>query len=511
MALGLVGRLQALQNSLRIQNPLVDVACQFEVYERGSDGRPHPTGRKSSIYGGRFDVLAGRYVGDAERVRVYPCSSVQFDGVVSDCPILEESGGRGGGKSEGGVLRAIRFMCERPGERGRCLSPTQDLTEVVRIKMLEQLPTAWVTAVRLAPRRLIKLVNGVEVQFRSTHNPDQLRSWGGSWTLVDEAQDVNTYALDVALPCLRESAEPRMWCTLTPKAGEPLERHLDWMESPDADCIAFSSLHNPFISQEVFNIARRGMAANTYQVEIGADWELVASLAADDRKPVFANFKEKRNEFTSLNWKKAALAGEDITAKVVRRKTRFGGRKYIIGIDPNWDWPNYAVIWKVFKPVRRGDPERWCAVNVVRTKGHAGHLGHALCKAGYSPHNSLLVPDASARYNRGNRSSARLLRDTKEGGGFNAIILRSKNPPVTESIDAMLAKMYPAAGEPSLFIDAEHCGELLDCMEAVEWGASGVKLKKSGDEHIIDAARYPVDYFEPAARIRRVNSGFVAA
>jgi hypothetical protein len=125
-------------------------------------------------------------------------------------------------------------------------------------------------------------------------------------------------------------------------------------------------------------------------------------------------------------------------------------------------------------------------------------LGKALKEVGYTGRNSHLVPDASARYNKGKRSSARLLRAT----GFHSMTLRSKNPDVRESIDDLSAKMFPAADdmEPCLLFDRERCDELLRSVEVAELADDGKHLKKTGDEHVIDALRYPISLFDPAAR-----------
>lgn len=507
MTLGLAGRLAALEAQADPETRYVDFAVQFEAHER-VNGKLQPTGATSPIYGGRWDTWQNRYDGLASKVLVLPCSEPQLELVLADIPKLEAGGGRGGGKSEGGVLWCIRHIAERPGELGRVISPSYDLTEVVRTKLLQSIPDHWLLpdGIKLAPKRELHFITGVIVSFRSAVKPDSLRSWGGAWTLQDEDQDITTYAGDVAWFCLRESPDPRLCRTLTPKVGEPFQRHKAYLASPHSKCVRFESKTNPFVDPKTFDIAAEDMAKDTYDIEAGADWDVVARLEEEDGpRYVFRAFSR---EVHCVNWSHLAeqiLMGEveDLTRKVAAQK-RYKGKSYIAGVDPNWDWPNYAVIWKVLSPARPGGKKRWVCVDVVHTKGHCGHLGQEMKRRGYTGRNTLLVPDASARYNQGKRSSANLLR--KEG--FKDLLLRRKNPPVQASMDAMLAKVEPAKGEPSLFVahptEKNQTLPLIEAMEQGIWAKSGKKMDKSeGHDHPIDGGRYAIDPFDPAAKISR--------
>jgi hypothetical protein len=330
---------------------------------------------------------------------------------------------------------------------------------------------------------------------------------------MDEGQDMTTEAVDIAWFCLRNApGNPQMFFALTPKGGEALERHDIYADpdNTDAECQRFNSYTNVFTSKVVFDYAKRRMDKDRYEIEAEASWEKVRELEEEEIKRAFRGFDPS---VYSVNWASMYSATErkrqDITLEYTRRRLRIG-RQHIIGIDPNWDWPNYAVVWKVLRPnphrldapgghwSRCRNPVRWIAINVVSSKGSCEHLSKAMRAAGYTGKNSHLVPDASARYNKGKRSSARLLR----AGGFVSMTLRRKNPDVRESIDDMTAKLFPAAEdmEHCMLFDDENCQELLSSMEVAELADDGKHFKKTGDEHIIDAARYPVSYFDPAAR-----------
>lgn len=483
---------------------LIDVACQFHLCERGPDGKAVYTSVASPIYGGRWDKVAHEYVGQAEEILHVACSKPQFDFVLDDAAIVEGAGGRGGGKSEAGVRKALRSICERPGVNGRIVSPTYKLTKIQWRKVVPILLGAgWLlpgkAGIRLEDEELW-FWNDVVVQFASANHPDSLRSWGGGWIEVDEAQDVTTEAMDILWLCLRDGGDhPQMWMSLTPKKGEPYQRHCEYERDDSAQCIGFDSFSNCFISQEVFEQARRRMDKQRYAVEVLADWDTVAQQEVEGFRPVFRAFSPERH---GVHW---PLVARDITRQVSKHRTGYD-RPYICGVDPNWDYPNYAVFYKVLEPLHKGAPNRWVAVDVISGKGHCGHLAKMIKEAGYKASEVLIIPDASARYNKGKNSSARLMR----AEGFT-VITQSKNPSVVSSIDDLNAKLDPVQGEPTWFYNVERGDELAESMKQAIWDKSGMHIdKNAGIDHVIDAARYPISYFEPAARIRSTVSGYSA-
>lgn len=505
MALGLAGQIKQLRNLLAPDSRFNDLAVQFVAYQRSEQGHTFPSGRESKVYGGRWDSWLGRYVDQADEQNILklPCSDAQLDLILEDKSTVEGAGGRGAGKSEGGDLRAVRHIVERPGERGRILSPTYPLTRIVWGKLLKMVPGGWLLPGKQGIRRSdreLHFVNGSVVKFNSAKDPDSLRSDGFSWTFCDEAQDITTEAVDIAWFCLRDSADPRIWFSLTPKTGEPFDRHQQYMEDPEARCIEFASYSNPFISRRVFDIAAKRMDKRRFGVEVQADWDIIAQMEAEDGpKHVFSSFNR---ELHALHW--PAVNAKDITAQVVRRKIGQTA-DFIIGVDPNLDWPNYAVVYKVLAPLHTGEPNRWVAIDVISSKGHTGHLGKRIKEAGYPASRCVIIPDASAHYNglysSGPKSSARLLR----AEGFT-VKYPMKNPLVVDSVNDMLAKISPADGDPSWFISLPECDELAEALEAAIWGKTGQKMDKSqGVDHVIDAARYPISYFDPAAKLRRTT------
>jgi len=494
MALGLRGQIRRLAAQLDEENRYVDISARFVSYDKNG-GILAPTGDYSPIYGGKFDTWAQCYVGNADTVIDISASPCQLDLVLDDTPRIEANGGRGSGKSEGGVLKAIRNILERPGEPGQIVSPTAKLTTIIWNKMLAQTPRDWLLAgkqgIRLNAKEL-HFINGTVVRFASANNPDALRSWGGGWSFLDEEQDIVDLALDIVWPSLRLSDRPQMWTCGTPKWGMYMERHKRVEADDGAVVHRFSSFQNPYIPHEVFEVAKRQMDEKTYRQEILAEW-----VFREDIPLVFWTFNRDKHTVNNLSG-----FAKDVTQAVTLKRT--GKRaKYIVGVDYNWDYPNYAILYKIM------EPNYWVAVDVISSKGHAGHLGKAIKEHGYKPKELLVVDDASGRYNRGPKSSSRLLR----AEGFS-VFHPPRNPKITDRIDATLCKLAPMSGSPTWFCLLPACEELAECMESLTWSKSGNnKLDKStGHDHCIDAATYPIHFFEPPANLQIPRlSGIMAA
>lgn len=484
-------------SELSPERRFADVACQFELWRRGDgDDNAHPSGVRSPVYGGRYDTWSRCIIGPADpaAVVVLPASEAQYELATMDAARIEANGGRGSGKSEGGVLRAIRFICERPDEAGQCVSPVYDQTLIIWAKLLGQIPGEWlrpgVQGIRRSERTLY-FVNGASVRFRSADNPDSLRSWGGGWTFVDEEQDVTTEAIGVIWPSLRKSASPSLWTVGTPKSGEYRDRHDLLIEDKTCRWLRFDSYSNPFISHAVFDLAKRQMTPEMYRQEILAHW---------------ADLDE---EYVARRWFDPKVHGMqmppprewmDITRQVA------SGKRYVAGVDYNLGPPNIAWIYRVFS----GTPRRWVLVDIVVAAGESSYLGQAMTQKGYTGDNTLVIDDASGEFNRygGKRSansSCRLMRSM----GYTCVHPK-KNPLIKDRVNALLVKLAPVEGGASWFYDMRLDVRVREVMTKARWNNNELS-KSDGVDHDFDAGTYPLHWFEPPARMQIPTIGHVAA
>lgn len=109
--------------------------------------------------------------------------------------------GRRAGKTTFAVYWAGKFLSAENDRRAMWVAPTFDLTKVAFNSFLEmydakdQQGNRVCKKVRGRPEYEIELANGSTIIFRSADNPDGLKSRGFDLIVVDEADDVDDYAV----------------------------------------------------------------------------------------------------------------------------------------------------------------------------------------------------------------------------------------------------------------------------------------------------------------------------
>lgn len=518
MALGLRGRIAEARDALDPSARYQDLAIQLRVKPTGElVGAPiGEPGAEWQVWGGVWDHWTGRYTGERPTdVLVIDVSRRQADYILDLSERVSGKGGRGGGKSVAEVVKALCRALIRPGLPGQLVSPTFDLAMVLWTKMLAYIPLTWLLpGTRGISRsdKTIRLVNGVTIRFRSGDRPDGLRSWDGNWTGADEEKDLTDETLDIIWGSLRLGPRPQLFGAGTPEMGAYQDR---WeklrQQAESGDMIvglhSFPSRENPFLDARVWDVMMSQMDERRYRQEILAEF-----VERDDIPLVFPEYKP---DVHGVKW--PIPDAEDITAEIVRRRLNLS-LPFIVGVDPNYDAPNYAVIFKVFMVptgraggrrlvtnqgpvIARQDAQRreiWVAWDIVQAKGHCGVLAKRLKESGYGA--SAIIIDAAS--GKGPRGKMRV-----EG---MRVFHPKRNPWQTDSVTDVLTKLAPIEGEPSLYLRLPQCEELSDSLQAVFWDRTGKKIDKGQEiDHVVDAMRYPISYFCPAGKIKSTTHGYV--
>jgi Phage terminase large subunit len=158
-------------------------------------------------------------------------------------------GGIGSGKSKVGSFDMIRRS--KQGRLYMVTAPTYPMLSDSTFRSFTEVAHELGAAsdVKSSAPPSVKLVNGAEVLFRSTDNPDTLRGPNLSGVWMDEASLSARDALDVLLGRLREGGE-QGWlaATFTPKGK------LHWTykvfanpSDPDVELVHATSAENPFL------------------------------------------------------------------------------------------------------------------------------------------------------------------------------------------------------------------------------------------------------------------------
>ena len=473
-------RIRTLETLLSPTERFRSLALQLVVYER-RNGKAVPTGRRSRVYGGTWDRWRRAWCAIPPTVVYLPCSASQLDFIEEKKRKAMALGGRGSGKSEGLVLWALVLAVDNPGWSIQLTSPTYKKTVILWRKILRKTNRHWLKprkkGIRLTDRE-IRFVHGSVFRFFSAADPDSLRGEDNHAAGIDERQDVSQEAVDNVFLSLRITDRYQLRQIGTPKMGTDFhEEHNRYLDDDDACVHRMGSLQNPFIPSDVFDDAAKNMDEHRYRQEVLAEFVPLEGLVywLFDRRIHMAKIWPNKNR--------------DITRSFTAE--RFGkGFDYVLGCDYNVA-PMCAVVYKLIAPENRLEqPVMWAVDEVsIPSDANATKLGVELQRRGYS--DAVVIDDASGQGGKGGQSSAAMLRQL----GF-VISHPKKNPPVVDRVNAVLAKLKNADGAIGYRVDPK-CKMLIRALESQDW-ENGKPNKRTGHDHILDAAGYPVHRLFPA-------------
>ena len=158
--------------------------------------------------------------------------------------------------------------------------------------------------------------------------------------------------------------------------------------------------------------------------------------------------------------------------------------------------------------MQKGDPDRWVVVDYIERNGSCEHLARSLKKIGYHPADTVIVMDASGRYNR--LSSEKASYKLMQGEGFSVLLMKSgrgnRNPFVRQSVDDVITKMDPV-GDRALgwyIVIREKTAALIENIMEVEWNAEGTHFNRRPRPDPVDSMRYPISYFAPVDKVEKM-------
>lgn len=180
--------------------------------------------------------------------------------------------GRRFGKTLAGANDMLRFVLENAGVRAWWVAPVMDqaarVFEEVSNKMYPVIRKRSVTDKRITLR------NGSEMEFKSAHEPDNLRGTGLDYLVVDEAADVEEEAY---FSCLRPALTDRQGRAVfisTPKGRNWFFRLFMKGQDPaetEYKSWRFSTWSNPYIDPAEKEAARE-VPEHVYRQEYEADF-----------------------------------------------------------------------------------------------------------------------------------------------------------------------------------------------------------------------------------------------
>lgn len=156
----------------------------------------------------------------------------QFEFVYDDASkYAAYLGGIGAGKSFSGAVKALRKVIEQPGSLGLIGAPTYPMLRDATMRSVWQVFPEQLIESYNKTDGVLKFINGSEILFRSTDDPDRLRGPNLAWFWLDEGPLCGYYAWRVLKGRLRQSGyQPQSWITGTPHGED--EFYMDFEQEP---------------------------------------------------------------------------------------------------------------------------------------------------------------------------------------------------------------------------------------------------------------------------------------
>lgn len=418
------------------------------------------------------------------------------------------AGGRRAGKTWIAVAFAVCYAITFPGAIVWLVSPSDAKHDEFRRYVSGVVAAEWLE--RETEADGWELCNGSRLLLRSAYGTgDGLKEGEAHLVILNEGQMMPSRAFTVARGAIVDSSGLVLVC-----ANPPVEaKDQQWVTDFAAEAAAgrrasvfleFNPLLNPHIDRAALLSLRYDVDERTFAIEVLGQFR-------GPKDAVAYNWIRLENE------KRVPDDLPDVTAEFLAAIEEGIGIKQVIGLDvqrfPHIGGPVYrffgvpkrelVIVWMVGEVVLEGGDEvDWC---------------HALGEAGYEPSRTLIVCDASGRYQHSRRRSVdapppdwkgRGSFDIIRGEGYRRIVPPSrrmkKNPEIVDRARAFTSLIATAVGVRRLFADPElapkTCGAIRDWRTV-----HGTPSRSQQAAHLGDAASYPIVRLFP--RILRSDAG----
>jgi len=385
----------------------------------------------------------------------YMTSSAKYPALVA---------GFGAGKTEAAILRSIFGILRNPGHNRGFYEPTYDLIRMIAWPRFEQTLSELAIPYKLqkSPLNQIAIEGYGTIFFRSMENPHRIIGYEHADADIDE---LDTLKKDDAAHVWRQvmarnrqhkaSGENTVGVTTTPEGFKFV--YETWKREPKAgyQIIQAPTESNPYLPAGYIDSLK----------DIYPDALLSAYLDG-----LFVNLTHG-TVYASFD-RKAHASKEDIR----------GNEPLFIGCDFNVT-RQCAIVY-----VRRGD--HWHAVRELIDMYDTPAMIETI-KSQYPGHAIYIYPDASGRARKTVNASTSDISLLEQAG----FLVRAKksNPAIKDRVMATNS----AFDHGVLYLNLQNCKVLAESFEQLAYDKNGEPDKRSGLDHAIDAATYPIAYEMP--------------
>lgn len=493
-----------------------------------------PSGETILDVGGRWDRRTKEYVGEAEHVRTLTVHPGQVEACKFFAGWLDRyqrgdhlppderfyslilSGGQRAGKSWLGVcVFAAAFAIAVPGSYVWIVCPTDSDFEEVEDMIEATLPAEWFTYQKTKAR--IEVGNGARIVFRSAHKPESLKKGRCDLPIMNECQQQLEKAFAICRARIADTGGMVIGCANPPDTfkGEWVG---DWVAEADsgqrqAKHFWLDPFDNPHIDHAPLRALQNELDPRTFDSEV-----LGKFLSIGDA--VFYNWDRLLNEVTlgRLAERLEVTDLREITHEVTRHVF---GKQYdrVLGVDVQRR-PMASIELRFFEnPLAplgsKGDAWwRWCiavVTNEVILEGDEADLALEWLEVGWEPDKTMIICDASAKWQFAERDPTKVqrLREEIKGRGswdvFRTMGFKNlrnpdpsmeRNPELIERIRATTARIRTKVAGPYgqvFFYALAHCK--LTCKAIRSWpNLHGKPSRSSKHAHVGDAVTYPMHH-----------------
>jgi len=498
------------------------------------------SGEELISVGGRWDRLKKEWTDEAPAAaRVLRVHRGQLDGARFFARWLDDhlagrippepdrvysfmlGGGQRSGKTYLGVACAILYATGRAGSIVWIVSPAERDHEEVQDYLHTMMPTAWYEELG-APWYRFTLPNGSKIVLRTGHEPAKLKKGDADFIVMNEAQQQAERAFAICRG--RIAASGGIVCVVAnPPDGDIGQWVGDFATEAEAGLrqarfFPLDPMDNPHIDHGPLLALAAELDAHTFDVEI-------RGLFLGAKNAVLHNWERARNERPPgrpLGHRDDAPPEKEITCEVLRW---LEGRDYdrAVGVDMQY-LPHMASVEMRFweNPLTVGLDEQtrvrychaWLTADVTLPAAEESDLCQAWLDLGWDPARTLIVADASGKWQFAERDPLKLqkLREQVRGRGSWDVFRQhgfihivnpdrelEKNPDVIERCRATSSRISTKAvgpyGRNFLFSDPRN----KDLNKAIRlWPTKGGQpMRTSQYAHRCDCVTYLVQRFFP--------------
>ena len=153
------------------------------------------------------------------------------------------------------------------------VSPFYSMAVKVLSQIIDAIEFTPITKEANKSEKIISLVNGTRIYFRSAEKPETIRGLSIDYAFLDEAQDISDDAFNKAiLPTLTAKGKK---CLIagTPKSKNWFYQYFQRGEEPNYNSYTAPSSISPFVSEQFLEEQKQSLPPSIYEQEFEAKWQ----------------------------------------------------------------------------------------------------------------------------------------------------------------------------------------------------------------------------------------------